>query len=143
MVARPTWAYRDASSRAELDLRRQKDEGKGHRDCRGERSGGVTVALDPVPAGAQLATTTGLTLFIRRDAGLTSRLKPQKELLTRLEGPNPSNPTAAVLQSDRSLLIGGGIGITGLLPYLWSHPNAKLFHSVKAADQCLVEPLLS
>jgi hypothetical protein len=31
-------------------------------------------------------------------------------------------------------MIGGGIGITGLLPFLWCHPKVKLFHSVKAAD---------
>lgn len=101
----------------------------------------MTVDLDPLLARARLATTSGLTLFIRRSAGLTSRLKPQRELLALLEGPCPSNPTAAVLQSDRLLLIGGGIGITGLLPYLWSHPHGKLFHSVKTADRCLVDAL--
>lgn len=55
--------------------------------------------------------------------------------------PYPVNPTKAVLQSDRILLIGGGIGITGLLPFVWCHPNVKLFQSVKSSDQCLLESL--
>jgi hypothetical protein len=31
--------------------------------------------------------------------------------------------------------------ITGLLPFLWSHPNVKLFHSAEAADDCLLDSL--
>ena len=54
---------------------------------------------------------------------------------------NPNNQTNAVLKSDRLLLIGGGIGITGLLPFVWCHPNVKLCYSIKAAEKCLVDSL--
>ncbi|KAI0444282.1 ferric-chelate reductase [Xylaria telfairii] len=86
-------------------------------------------------------TNSGLTLFVRKTAGMTRLLETQKELATLLEGPYPTSPTKAVLQSDRLLLIGGGIGLTGLLPFLRCHLNVKLFHSVKAADECLINSL--
>jgi predicted ferric reductase len=86
-------------------------------------------------------TNSGLTLFVRKSKGITGILQANARLLTLVEGPYPTNPTKSVLQSDRLLLIGGGIGITGLLPYLWLHPNVKLFYSVKEADKCLVDSL--
>ncbi|KIX93597.1 uncharacterized protein Z520_10775 [Fonsecaea multimorphosa CBS 102226] len=84
---------------------------------------------------------SGLTLFVRKKVGMTRSLEMRDGLLTLLEGPYPCNPTKDVLQSDRLLLIGGGIGITGLLPFVWCHPNVKLFHSVKVNDQCLLDAL--
>jgi NAD(P)H-flavin reductase len=92
-------------------------------------------------AGDRSHTNSGLTLFVRKSKGLTGFLKANDRLLTLVEGPYPTNPTNAVLQSDRLLLIGGGIGITGLLPFLWCHPNLKLFYSIKTADKCLVDSL--
>ncbi|KAI0188322.1 ferric-chelate reductase [Xylaria flabelliformis] len=86
-------------------------------------------------------TNSGLTLFVRRTAGMTRLLETQKGLFTLLEGPYPTSPTREILQSDRLLLIGGGIGITGLLPFLRCHSNVKLFHSIKSADQCLMNTL--
>jgi hypothetical protein len=65
-------------------------------------------------------TNSRLTLLVRKSAGMTGFLKAHEGLLTLLEGPYPTNPTKAVLQSDRLPLIGGGIGITGLLPFLWT-----------------------
>jgi hypothetical protein len=100
----------------------------------------VTVGSDAV-TDCKVYTNSGLTLFVRKSAGMTGFLKAHEGPLTLLEGPYPTNPTKAALQSDRLLLIGGGIGIAGLLPFLWCHPNVKLFHSVKAADQCLVDSL--
>ncbi|KAL2430091.1 Ferric/cupric reductase transmembrane component B [Exophiala dermatitidis] len=88
-------------------------------------------------------TNSGLTLFVRKRVGMTRALRAQEGLLTLLEGPYPTTPTKTLLQSDRLLLIGGGMGITGLVPFLWSHPNVKLFYSVKTADQCLVDSLSS
>lgn len=46
-----------------------------------------------------------------------------------------------MLRCDRILLIGGGIGITGLLPWAYCHWNAKLVWSVKSAVQCLVDAI--
>ncbi|KEF58901.1 uncharacterized protein A1O9_03744 [Exophiala aquamarina CBS 119918] len=105
-----------------------------------EKNHTVTVGSQPATDN-HTYTTSGLTLFIRKRAGMTGSLKLKTGLLTLLEGPYPTIPTRAVLQSDRLVLIGGGIGITGLLPFLQHHSNAKLFYSVKAADQSLVDCL--
>ncbi|KAJ4345626.1 uncharacterized protein N0V89_011760 [Didymosphaeria variabile] len=86
-------------------------------------------------------TNSGLTLFIRKSTGMTKALKEHKTLLTLIEGPYPTHPTVSALRSDRLLLIGGGIGITGLLPFLQCHPNTQLFYTVKTADQGLLDHL--
>lgn len=86
-------------------------------------------------------TTSGVSLFIRKRGGMTGNLGAQDGLLTLLEGPYPTIPRRSLLQSDRLLLVGGGIGITGLLPFLRCHPNIKLFHSLKTTDRCLVDSL--
>ncbi|KAI1749487.1 ferric-chelate reductase [Xylaria castorea] len=83
-------------------------------------------------------TNSGLTLFVRKTAGMTRLLKTQKGLFTLLEGPYSTSPTREVLRSDRLLLIEGGIGITGLLPFLRCLSNVKLFHGIKAADKRLM-----
>ncbi|PVH82567.1 hypothetical protein DL98DRAFT_619923 [Cadophora sp. DSE1049] len=92
-------------------------------------------------ARGEARANSGLTLFSRKQAGMMGLLKANKGLLTLLDGPYPANPTSAVLQSDRLLLIGGGMGITGLLPFTQCHPEVKLFYSSKAADRCLVDSL--
>lgn len=86
-------------------------------------------------------TNSGLTLFVRKRAGTTRFLKARKGLLIFLEGPYPTTLHRTTLQSDRLLLIGGGVGITGLLPYLGHHPNVKIFHSFKAVDSSLMDAL--
>lgn len=88
-----------------------------------------------------LCTSTGLTLFVRKTKGMTSRLQENSRLLTFLEGPYPNNDVRGVLRSDRLLLIGGGIGITGLLSFLGHHESIKVFQSVKASDQSLIDAL--
>lgn len=105
-----------------------------------EKNQGATVGPGP-SEDAELYAYSGVTLFVRKNAGITGLLKDQKGLLTLLEGPYPTNPTKAVLRSDRLLLIGGGIGVTGLLPFLWCHPNLKLFQGIKLSDQCLIDSL--
>ena len=87
------------------------------------------------------STNSGLTLFIRKTKGMTGVLKAHDRLLTLLEGPYPNNPIRSISQTDRLLLIGGGIGITGLLSFLQRHPDVKLYHSVKAEDKCLIDAL--
>ena len=83
--------------------------------------------------------TVGLTLIIRQSGGMTKSLQAYDSLLTLLDGPYPNNPTKEVLRCDRLLLIGGGIGITGLLPWVLNHRNVKLCWSVKERARCLVE----
>ena len=82
-----------------------------------------------------------LTLYIRKSTGTTKNLAAVNNLLTFIEGPYPSNSTSQVLQCNRLLLIGGGIGITGILPFVNNHWNVKLAWSVKESARCLVEDL--
>jgi len=60
-------------------------------------------------------------------------------LLTLLDGPYSNQPREAVLICDRLLLIGGGIGITGLIGFFSSHVNVKLAWSMKALDKAVVD----
>ncbi|KAE8454198.1 hypothetical protein EG329_005123 [Mollisiaceae sp. DMI_Dod_QoI] len=85
--------------------------------------------------------TVGLTLYVKKSTGMTKSLRADDNLLTLLEGPYPNNPATAVLRCDRLLLISGGIGITGLLPFVNNHWNVKLAWSVKESAQCLVDDL--
>ena len=73
----------------------------------------------------------GLTVYIRKSTGATKALAAHDNLFTLVEGPYPNNSTRDVLCCDRVLLIGGGIGITGLLPFVSNHWNVKLAWSVK------------
>ncbi len=83
----------------------------------------------------------GLTLYVRKSTGATKDLAAVDNLLTLFEGPYPSSSTRQVLQCDRLLLIGGGIGITGLLPFVNNHWNVKLAWSIKESARCLIEEL--
>ncbi|KAI0203655.1 ferric-chelate reductase [Astrocystis sublimbata] len=88
-------------------------------------------------------TNSGLTLFVRKKAGMTKLLDTMHGHgpVTLLEGPYPTIPTKELLESDRLLLIGGGIGITVLVPFFNCHPNVKLLYSIKVDDECLLESL--
>ena len=83
----------------------------------------------------------GVTLLIRKSAGMTKRLGHQVDLFTLLEGPYSNNSLSSVLKCDRLLLIGGGIGITGLLPMTRAHANVKLCWTVRQGAECLVQVL--
>ncbi|KAF2098869.1 hypothetical protein NA57DRAFT_76105 [Rhizodiscina lignyota] len=85
--------------------------------------------------------TVGLTLYVRQSTGMTKSLRAGDNLLTFVEGPYPNNSTAEVLRCDRLLLISGGIGITGLLPFVNNHWNVKLAWSVKESARCLIDDL--
>lgn len=86
--------------------------------------------------------TSGITFVIKRNAGLTKKLRANAQILTLLDGPYPQHsPSASLLASDHLLLIGGGIGITGLLSFAHSHPNVKLAWSVKVSAASLVKEL--
>ena len=83
----------------------------------------------------------GLTLFIKKGKGITKILKESDDLLTLVEGPYPNNSTKQILLCNRLLLIGGGIGITGLVPFVHNHWNVKLCWSVKPSAKCLIDEL--
>jgi len=85
--------------------------------------------------------SAGVTFFVHKRQGVTRLLQKQAALLTLVEGPYPNNPTDAVLKCDRLLLIGGGIGITGLLAWLNAHVNVKLAWSVKESAEAVVREL--
>lgn len=108
--------------------------GSDHTDV--EKHSGFT---EQVKSTRDHCPTSGLTLFIKKSTGMTRYLQEHERLLTLLEGPYPNTATKEVLRCDRVLLIGGGIGVTGLLPWVANHGNVKLCWSVKATAQCLVE----
>lgn len=83
----------------------------------------------------------GVTFFVKKSTGLTRSLAAHDDLLTLLDGPYPNTSTASILRTDRLLIISGGIGITGMLPWINAHPNVKLCWSVKKSADCLVQAL--
>ncbi|KAF2434293.1 hypothetical protein EJ08DRAFT_668513 [Tothia fuscella] len=97
--------------------------------------------IQEAPLGNGLTTTAGVTLYVRKSSGLTRHLQKHESLLTLLDGPYRNNRPEAVLSCDRLVLIGGGIGITGLLAFFQAHVNVKLAWSVKATDQAIVTDL--
>lgn len=106
-----------------------------------EKRDAATVRTDIVQDRGQGNTAAGLTLFIRKSTGMTRSLAAHTSLLTLLDGPYPNNSHDASLRCDRILLLGGGIGITGLLPWMNAHENVKLYWSVKASAASLVQAM--
>ncbi|KAF2738383.1 ferric reductase-like transmembrane component [Polyplosphaeria fusca] len=86
-------------------------------------------------------TTAGITLLIKKSTGMARYLQAHDNLLTLLDGPYPNNAVTHVLRTDRLLLIGGGIGITGVLAWAFHHPNVKLAWSVRDSARPLVDEL--
>lgn len=84
-------------------------------------------------------TSAGITLLIKKESGMTKYLKTRNSILTLLDGPYANNTTKEILRCDRVLLIAGGIGITGVLPWAHSHWNVKLAWSVSESARPLVE----
>ncbi|KAK3386492.1 ferric reductase-like transmembrane component [Podospora didyma] len=99
----------------------------------------LAAAVHTMPPTADETGAAGITLFIRKSAGITAYLKPNNGLLTFLDGPYASGSTREFLRCDRVLLIAGGIGITGALPWAHSHLNMKLVWSVKETARGLVD----
>lgn len=85
--------------------------------------------------------TTGATLYIKKSTGMTKYLGACDGLLTLFDGPYSIKAASSVLKCDRLLLIGGGIGITSLIPWTVSHTNVKLGWSVKDSARRLVDEL--
>lgn len=90
--------------------------------------------------GSHVAAAAGLTLFIKKGAGITRHLAERDGLLTLLDGHYYSNGRVPdILRCDRVLLVAGGIGITGMLPWVHQHPNVKLVWSIAESARCLAE----
>lgn len=85
--------------------------------------------------------TAGISLIIKKNAGMTHNLQKHSRLLILLDGPYPKYSSKEVLKCDRILLIGGGIGITGLIAWINVHPNIKLAWSMKEASSALIDEL--
>jgi hypothetical protein len=85
------------------------------------------------------STTAGISFIIKRRSGMTKMLSRNTRLLTILDGPYPQSVDTDLLEVDHLLLLGGGIGITGLLSWLPFHPSVRLLWGVKASDQALVD----
>ncbi|KAJ4982878.1 ferric-chelate reductase [Stagonosporopsis vannaccii] len=91
-----------------------------------------------VLSDSTLTTTAGITLVVKKSSGLTRLLKSNERLLALVDGPYSRNSGTTMLAADHLLLIGGGIGITGLISWVHAHPNIKLAWSVKSRDEPLV-----
>lgn len=99
------------------------------------------IGVTATAISTQRSTTSGISLYVRKSAGMTKALKSHSSLLTLLDGPYRNNSMSGVLRTDRLILIAGGIGITGVLPFIAHHPNLKLHWSVKSEAEGLVTDL--
>ncbi|KAL3422965.1 ferric-chelate reductase [Phlyctema vagabunda] len=90
---------------------------------------------------SQSFTTAGVSLYIKKSSGITQLLRTNDQMKALMDGPYSNNNPDAVLRCDRLLLVGGGIGITGLLAFINCHPNVKLCWSVKQNAEGLVRDL--
>lgn len=84
---------------------------------------------------------TGISFFIRKSKGMTKSLQNHNNLFTLLEGPYPNTHSSGILKCDRVLLFAGGIGITGVLPWVRAHHNVRLCWTAKESAECLVTAL--
>jgi len=119
-------------------LNATSSRGSQHSGSDIEKSG--TVAA--VTTSPQHTSASGISLYVRKSSGLTRSLATHTSLLTLLDGPYPNNHPSSVLNTDRLILIAGGIGITGALPFVAHHQNVKLFWSLKAGAQGLVDDMV-
>ncbi|KAF1927689.1 uncharacterized protein M421DRAFT_421531 [Didymella exigua CBS 183.55] len=105
-----------------------------------EKSGVGTAVLARTQHAVK-TDTSGISLYVRKSNGLSKALVTHASLLTLLDGPYRNNSTAAVLRTDRLVLVAGGIGITAVLPFIAHHPNVSLHWSLKDSSQGLVDDL--
>lgn len=89
--------------------------------------------MGSVASAVPASSRNGVSLYIRKRSGVT-RLLREGNIPVLLDGPYRGTPTRAVLQCDRIILIGGGIGVTGLLGWAGAHPNVKFAWSAREAD---------
>ncbi|KAH6681031.1 ferric reductase transmembrane component 4 [Plectosphaerella plurivora] len=111
-----------------------EEEGSQHQDVEKHRLREASAR----PTATTAHSPPGITLLIRKSTGLTKFLQTNDSLLTLLEGPYSNTSLTSILRCDRVLLIGGGIGITGLLPLARAHPNVRLCWTVRQGAECLI-----
>ncbi|KAI0888490.1 ferric reductase like transmembrane component-domain-containing protein [Annulohypoxylon maeteangense] len=96
---------------------------------------------EPSPSPSVADAYSGTTMYIKKHAGMTKYLRSHRSLPVLLDGPYRGNANKEILKCDRVLLIGGGIGITGLLAWTDRHFNVKLAWSMKMATEPLMKDL--
>ncbi|KAI1104975.1 ferric reductase like transmembrane component-domain-containing protein [Jackrogersella minutella] len=84
---------------------------------------------------------SGITMYIKKHSGMTKYLRSHCRLPVLVDGPYRGSASKRILNCDRVLLIGGGIGITGLLAWTDRHLNVKLAWSIKPVDEPLMDDL--
>ncbi|KAK2033563.1 hypothetical protein LX32DRAFT_635251 [Colletotrichum zoysiae] len=105
-------------------------------------SGNAGMVKDPeVVVSPAVIRNGGITIYIKKHQGITSLLRERTGLLALLDGPYRGNRSQNVLKCDRVLLIGGGIGISGLITWSYAHFNVKLAWSLKETDRAILEDL--
>ncbi|KAK5059984.1 hypothetical protein LTR84_009867 [Exophiala bonariae] len=129
-----SWRKHDVPTSATVHETSSSENSEKH----GGQQPSVTSAVD-----TPIQTTIGISLFIKKNTGMTKHLKNHSKLLTFLDGPYPKYSSKSLLDCDRVILIGGGIGITGLLAWLNVHPNVRLTWSMKETSSALVNELQS
>jgi hypothetical protein len=80
-----------------------------------EKTVGHTTASRSSSSDMTTAGNDGVVLIVRKNIGLTKLLQTHGNLLALVDGPYPNGPINSIVKFDRVLLIGGGIGITGLV----------------------------
>jgi predicted ferric reductase len=99
----------------------------------------VGVSLPVVRSTNRLSSvTSGITIFTKRHKGITAGFAAST-LSALLDGPYRNTAARPILNADRLVLIAGGIGITGILPFVHAHPNVKLYWSVRSAQAALID----
>ncbi|KAF2475226.1 ferric reductase transmembrane component 4 [Lindgomyces ingoldianus] len=102
-----------------------------------EKIGAVSILTQSTLGG----NTAGVSLYVRKSAGLTKALATNSSLFTLLDGPYQNSSLSAILKTDRLVLIAGGIGITAVLPFIARHRNVKLHWSVASNSDGLVKDM--
>ena len=109
-----------------------------HSDDGAEQGNGKAIELGT----SQYPTkSNSISIYAKKHTGITRYLRSHTSLPVLLDGPYRGNPSDGILKCDRVLLIGGGIGITGLLPWVHAHLNVKLAWSIKQAAEGLMKEL--
>ncbi|TLS22377.1 uncharacterized protein PpBr36_09920 [Pyricularia pennisetigena] len=83
-----------------------------------------------------------ISIYVKKHRGATALLRERAAgLPVLLDGPYRGGPPRRILRCNRVLLIGGGIGITGLLTWAHAHVNVKLAWSLRETSRALLEDL--
>ncbi|KAI1388035.1 ferric reductase like transmembrane component-domain-containing protein [Hypoxylon trugodes] len=110
-------------------MRRDIEEGPDN------KRGGMTLASQETEA------SSGVVMYIKKHHGISKYLEGCHSLPVLLDGPYRGNAHKEILKCDRVLLIGGGIGITGLLSWTDKHFNVKLAWSLRETAKPLAHDL--